>query len=58
MILGLCVGHDTLFIKNCKAPVTVLAAKDRVLGHNPLAAIYNADSYYRNRLFNYVKNRG
>ena len=26
--------------------ITVLAAKDRVLGHNPLAALYNADSYY------------
>jgi hypothetical protein len=25
----------------------VLAAKDRLLGHNPLAAIYNIDSYYR-----------
>lgn len=58
VILGLCVGHDTLFIKNSRSPVTVLATKDRVLGHNPLAAIYNADSYYRNRLFNYVKNRG
>lgn len=26
--------------------ITVLAVKDRVLGHNPLAAIYNYDSYY------------
>ena len=32
-------------------PVTVLAAKDRVLGHNPLAAIYLADGYYHDRLF-------
>ena len=26
---------------------TVLAVKDRVLGHNPLAALYLSDSYYR-----------
>lgn len=47
IILGLCVGHDTLFIRNCKAPVTVLAAKDRVLAHNPLGAIYLAESFYK-----------
>ncbi|MFO7913768.1 MAG: hypothetical protein R6V15_16565 [Desulfotignum sp.] len=28
-------------------PTTVLAVKDRVTGHNPLAAVYQADSYYR-----------
>jgi uncharacterized metal-binding protein len=43
----LCVGHDSLFIKFAEAPCTVLAVKDRMLGHNPLAAVYNADSYYR-----------
>ncbi len=47
VLLGLCVGHDTLFLRYSKAPCTVLAVKDRVLGHNPLAAIYNIDSYYR-----------
>jgi uncharacterized metal-binding protein len=47
IMLGLCVGHDSLFFKYCEAPCTVLAVKDRVLGHNPLAAIYNIDSYYR-----------
>jgi len=46
IILGLCVGHDSLFMKNSRAMVTVFAVKDRVLGHNPLAAIYNYDSYY------------
>jgi len=40
VMLGLCVGHDTLFIKYCNVPCTVLAVKDRVLGHNPLAALY------------------
>ena len=47
VLLGLCVGHDSLFIRHAEAPVTVLAVKDRLLGHNPLAAIYTYDSYYR-----------
>jgi uncharacterized metal-binding protein len=49
MILGLCVGHDTLFIKNSEAPITILAVKDRVTGHNPLAAIY-ASHYFESKL--------
>ena len=47
ILLGLCVGHDSLFIKYSEALCTVLAVKDRVLGHNPMGAIYNIDSYYR-----------
>jgi uncharacterized metal-binding protein len=46
VLLGLCVGHDSLFFKYAEAPTTVLAVKDRVTGHNPLAAIYLSDSYY------------
>jgi uncharacterized metal-binding protein len=51
ILVGLCVGHDALFTKTSKAPVTTLVAKDRVLGHNPVAAIYNHQSYYRKRLY-------
>ena len=47
MMVGLCVGHDTMFLKYCKQPVTCLAVKDRVTGHNPLAALYLSNSYYR-----------
>jgi len=47
IVLGLCVGHDSLFFKHAEAYTTVLAVKDRVTGHNPLAAIYQASSYYR-----------
>ena len=54
IMLGLCIGHDTLFIKYCEAPLTVLAVKDRLLAHNPLAALYLSDSYYR-RLRNGVE---
>lgn len=51
LLFGLCVGHDSLFIKYSNAPVTVAAAKDRVLGHNPMAAIYLAQGYYKSRMF-------
>ena len=47
VLIGLCVGHDSLFFKYSRAPVTVLVAKDRVLGHNPVAALYTSGSYYR-----------
>lgn len=45
--MGLCVGHDSLFYKHSNAPVTTLVAKDRVLAHNPCAALYQADAYYK-----------
>jgi len=47
VLLGLCVGHDSLFFRYADAPTTVLAVKDRMLGHNPLAAVYEYESYYR-----------
>jgi len=47
IMLGLCVGHDSLFMRYSDAPCTVLAVKDRVTGHNPLAALYTLNSYYR-----------
>ena len=46
IIMGLCVGHDSLVIKYLEAPITVLAVMDRLMGHNPLAAFYNMGSYY------------
>ncbi len=47
IIIGLCVGHDALFSKHSQAPVVTLIAKDRVLGHNPAAALYTSQSYYK-----------
>ena len=49
--IGLCVGHDSLFIKYSDAPVTVLVAKDRVTCHNPAAPLYTSNSYYKKKLF-------
>ena len=51
IMLGLCVGHDSLFIKYSSAPVTVFAVKDRVLAHNPIGALYLSDGYYKNKLY-------
>ena len=48
VIIGLCVGHDSLFIKYTQVPTTYLIVKDRVLGHNPAAALYS--SYYKKLL--------
>ncbi len=47
ILLGLCVGHDSLFFKNALAPTTVFAVKDRVLAHNPLGSIYTLHTYYQ-----------
>jgi uncharacterized metal-binding protein len=47
IMMGLCVGHDMLFLKEAKAPTTVLVVKDRVTGHNPVAALYGSHFYYR-----------
>lgn len=47
VVIGLCVGHDSLFFMHSRAPTTVLVAKDRVLGHNPVACLYTSHSYYQ-----------
>ena len=47
IMMGLCVGHDALFLKHAEALTTVFVVKDRVLGHNPVAALYLSHSYYR-----------
>lgn len=49
IVVGLCVGHDSLFYKYSDALVTTLIAKDRVLAHNPVGAIYNS-FYFKNRI--------
>ena len=50
VLVGLCVGHDSLLLKNARALTTVLVVKDRVLGHNPVAALYGVRGYFQ-RLF-------
>jgi len=41
VVVGLCVGHDTIFMRFSKAPIVYLIAKDRATGHNPAAPLYS-----------------
>ncbi len=54
ILLGLCVGHDTLFLKYSEAPATIFAVKDRALAHNPLGAIY-AGHYFSRKFADWKK---
>lgn len=47
IVLGLCVGHDSLFFRHSKGLATTLVAKDRVLAHNPVGALQFADTYFQ-----------
>ena len=51
IVLGLCVGHDSLFMANSDAMCTTLVVKDRALGNNPCAAIYTAETYSKSKLY-------
>ena len=51
IVVGLCVGHDSLFYKYASGLTTTLVVKDRVTGNNPVAALYTADSYYKKKLY-------
>jgi uncharacterized metal-binding protein len=47
IVLGLCVGHDSLFFRHSRGLATTLVAKDRVLAHNPVGALQLADTYFQ-----------
>lgn len=50
VVVGLCVGHDSLFYKYAKGLTTTLITKDRLLAHNPAGALYQARAYYKKLL--------
>lgn len=50
ILVGLCVGHDSMFYKYAEGLTTTLVAKDRVTGHNPAAVLYQLDGYYKRLL--------
>ena len=50
VVVGLCVGHDSLFYKYAKGLCTTLVTKDRVLAHNPAGALYQVRAYYKKLL--------
>jgi uncharacterized metal-binding protein len=51
ILCGLCVGHDSIFIRSSRAPVTSLVVRDTRLHHNPAAALYTSDGYSRRALY-------
>ncbi len=52
IMLGLCLGHDILFLRHSKAETTPLVVKDRALGHNPVVALYLSQvPHYKSRFF-------
>jgi len=50
VVVGLCVGHDSLFYKYANGVNTTLITKDRVMAHNPAGALYQAKAYYKRLL--------
>ena len=49
VLLGLCVGHDAVFVRHADAPTTVVGVKDKVTCHNPVAAL--TCPYQQKKLF-------
>ena len=50
VMMGLCVGHDTLFFKYVKGLTSVLFTKDRVLGHCAVLPLHHTDGYWKRLL--------
>ncbi len=50
ILMGLCVGHDSMFYKYSDALVTTLVTKDRVTGHNAVMPLYTTHSFYKKLL--------
>lgn len=51
IMVGLCVGHDILFLRHAQAETTPLIVRDRSTGNNPAAALYQSQGFYRDRFF-------
>lgn len=51
IICGMCPGHDAMFIRSSSTPVTSLLVRDTKLRHNPAAALYTSQSYFRHALY-------
>jgi uncharacterized metal-binding protein len=51
VVVGMCVGHDALFLRHAPMPVTSLVVRDLRLGHNPAAALYTRKGYLKETLY-------
>lgn len=56
IMIGLCLGHDILFTRHSRAPVTTLVVKARMLANNPSAVFYSP--YWKYKLKAGVKSEG
>jgi uncharacterized metal-binding protein len=52
VVVGMCVGHDALFLRHAAFPVTSLLVRDLRLRHNPVAALYARTGYLKEALYN------
>lgn len=43
ILMGLCVGSDSLFIKHAEAATTIMINKDRFVGNNPAVTLYRPE---------------
>lgn len=46
LVMGLCLGHDSLFMRYADAMSTVVVVKDPATAHCPSKALYLYNSYY------------
>ena len=51
IMMGLCVGHDILFLKHSSAETTPLVVRDYSTVHNPVAALYQSQGRFRDRFY-------
>jgi uncharacterized metal-binding protein len=47
LVMGLCAGHDSLFLEHANAMSTIVCVKDPTTGHCPPAALYLYDQYFK-----------
>lgn len=50
IVVGLCVGHDSIFYRYSQALCTTLITKDRATGNNAAAPLYTVNSSYKKLL--------
>ncbi|HNZ03692.1 MAG TPA: DUF1847 domain-containing protein [Myxococcota bacterium] len=51
IMMGLCVGHDILFLKHSTAETTPLVVRDCSTGNNPVAVLYQSRGGFNDRFF-------
>lgn len=50
VVIGLCVGYDSLFYKYFNVYIIILVIKDCVIGYNFVVVLYIVNFYYCKKL--------